>query len=604
MSAEPLAGAERLTSILKAYVIGADVADPAQRSAEAPAWASLGVLEPPYDPQTLATIYEHSSGLRPNVDAYATNIDGFGHRFEPVIDFDAEDAGPKVADALRLERAFHAQRDGGLPAAPTDAALTQQVAELANLARAERAFLEAFFDGCCFDHSFVALRRRTRQDLEVTGNAYWEVLRTGAGQLGRFVHVPAHTVRLLPLEQGLVEVAERVRISPIAFDRVTVRRPLRRFVQRAGGGTVFFKQLGDPRIVSRNTGRVCASVEELIAADPHDAPATELLHFAIASPCSPYGVPRWIGALLSVLGSREMEEVNYLFFSNRSVPPLAILVSGGRINESSVPRIERFIDENIKGKGGFHRILVLEADAGSGENKAKIEMVPLAHTQQTDQLFGAYDQANVDKVGANFRLPRLLRGDSRDMNRSTAESALRFAEEQVFQPERDEFDHLVNRTLLGDLGIRFWRFRSNAPLTRDPERMTAMVAQLVHAGVLTPEEGRVLAGDIFNRDFRVLGDDWTKRPITLTLAGIQSQNVTVDQVAASPAPHRLAMMQDAKFLVGLGEELRAEEARLAARRLALARAYLDTPGTIAGADHLDHASPTAGAGPERGDADR
>jgi capsid portal protein len=46
--------------------------------------------------------------LRPNVDAYTTNIDGFGHRFEPVIDLDAEDADKLVAQAaasnvLRLE---------------------------------------------------------------------------------------------------------------------------------------------------------------------------------------------------------------------------------------------------------------------------------------------------------------------------------------------------------------------------------------------------------------------------------------------------------------------------------------------------------------------
>ena len=41
------------------------------------------------------------------------------------------------------------------------------------------------------------------------------------------------------------------------------------------------------------------------------------------SPRSPYGVPRWVGTLLSVLGSRQMEEVNYLYFENKSVPPMA-----------------------------------------------------------------------------------------------------------------------------------------------------------------------------------------------------------------------------------------------------------------------------------------
>ena len=62
------------------------------------------------------------------------------------------------------------------------------------------------------------------------------------------------------------------------------------------------------------------------------------------------------------------------------------------------------------------------------------------------------------------------------------------------------------------MGIRFWRFRSQTPVTRDPERMTEMVERLVRVGVLTPEEGRLLAGDIFNREFRKIGDDWTKRP--------------------------------------------------------------------------------------------
>jgi hypothetical protein len=33
-------------------------------------------------------------------------------------------------------------------------------------------------------------------DLEVTGNAFWEVLRDGKGDLARLVYVPSYTVRL------------------------------------------------------------------------------------------------------------------------------------------------------------------------------------------------------------------------------------------------------------------------------------------------------------------------------------------------------------------------------------------------------------------------
>jgi hypothetical protein len=98
---------ERLQTILKAHVVGATVQDPASRPAgedTAAAFTSAGALVPPYDPEALCLLVEHSNSLRQNVDAYATNIDGNGYRFDAVIDFDAEDARSKVADAITLER--------------------------------------------------------------------------------------------------------------------------------------------------------------------------------------------------------------------------------------------------------------------------------------------------------------------------------------------------------------------------------------------------------------------------------------------------------------------------------------------------------------------
>lgn len=572
--------AERsLQTILKAVVVGARVQDPASRPGgeeASTAFAAAGALQPPYDPEALCLLVEHSNSLRPNVDAYATNIDGFGYRFDPVIDFDAEDARQRVTDALTLERMI-ARDAGSLPDStsltPTAEEVTARFTELQRLARMERARLDGFFEFCCFDHSFVHLRRSSRQDLEVTGNAYWEVLRDGKGDVARFVYVPAYTVRLLPLDREATEIQERVRVSPTSFETVSSRRRLRRYVQIQGSERMYFKAVGDPRVISRSTGRVFPDVAALHAAQPDDGPATELMHFAIHSPRSPYGVPRWVGTLLSVLGSRSMEEINYLYFENKSVPPLALLVSGGRLSDSSVPRIERFIEENLKGKANFHKILILEADgAGTGDGgRAKIELRPLTEAQQHDALFQSYDERNIDKVGSSFRLPRLLRGESGDFNHATAESALRFAEDQVFQPERDEFDFLMNRKVLSDMGIRFWRFRSQAPITRDPERMTAMVERLVRVGVLTPEEGRMLAGDIFNREFRKIGDDWVRRPITLTLAGIQ----TGVEDLKPKVPSEDVLLSSAKQLLSLREDLRAEEDRLATNRLQLARDYLD-----------------------------
>lgn len=576
-----------LDVLIKALVVGSRIDDPGSRGGadeDASVFSNAGALEPPYDPELLCRIVEHSNSLRQNVDAYATNIDGFGYRFEPALDLDSEDAQQHVADAMMLEREAASNSgtlSSGVSVVPTAEDAAARLTEMRRLARVEKARLETFFGFCCFDHSFVDLRRRARQDLEVTGNAYWEVLRDGKGEIARLVHVPSYTVRLMPIDREPTEVSERVQVSPVSFERLTTRRRLRRYIQIQGTEIVYFKSFGDPRTISRSTGQVFADVAALRTAKPDDAPATELLHFAIHSPRSPYGVPRWVGTLLCVLGSRQMEEVNYLYFNNKSVPPLALLVSGGRISDASVPRIERFIEENLKGKANFHKILILEADgAGTGDGgRAKIELHPLTEAQQKDALFAQYDERNIDKVGSSFRLPRLLRGETKDFNRATAESALRFAEDQVFQPERDEFDFLMNRRLLADLGIRFWRFRTQTTMPRDPERLADMVERLVRVGVLTPEEGRTLAGDVFNREFRKLGDDWTKRPITLTLAGLQNQRVDLD-TDKRPAEHQLALLKDVRFLLSLKQELKAEEQRLADRRTELARQYEAPRDTI------------------------
>ncbi len=566
--------------VLKALVLGAGTPDQASRpGGEVGAvFASLGALEPPYDPEALCLLFEHSNSLRQNVDAYATNIDGFGHRLEPAIDFDADDADRRVGECIYLER-LAARDRGELPPdaelEPTPDEIGERRSELVQLARTERARLASFFEFCSFDHSFVELRRRTRQDLEVTGNAYWEVLRNASGEVARLVYVPSYTMRLLPLDAKPVPVEESVRISPVTVERVTTRQRMRRFLQVQYTQRTFFKAFGDPRFVSRTTGEAFSTLDELRARDPADGPATEILHFAIPSPRSPYGIPRWVGGLLAVMGSRSMEEVNYLYFENKSVPPLALLVSGGKLSEASVPRIERFIEENLKGKNNFHKVLILEAEGATNANdaaRARIELRPLTDAQQHDALFQSYDERNIDKVGSAFRLPRLLRGDSRDFNRAVADAQLRFAEDQVFQPERDEFDFIVNRKLLADMGIRFWRFRSQTPVTRDPERMTNMVEKLVRVGVLTPEEGRALASDIFNREFAKLSADWTKRPITLTLAGIQNG---VEDLR--PKPPSETLIDQAKRLLALREELAAEEERRAAERMHMARDAMRRP---------------------------
>ena len=92
------------------------------------------------------------------------------------------------------------------------------------------------------------------------------------------------------------------------------------------------------------------------------------------------------------------------------------------------------------------------------------------------------------------------------------------------------------------------------------------------AGAIEPPydpEALCLAGDIFNREFRRIGDDWTKRPITLTLAGVQTGVADL-----RPQMKRSTLLAEAQGLLDLREELVVEEGRINESRLALAREYL------------------------------
>lgn len=224
--------------------------------------------------------------------------------------------------------------------------------------------------------------------------------------------------------------------------------------------------------------------------------------------------------------------------------------------------------------------MILEAESAGATDatKTKIELKPLTNAQQQDALFQNYDERNIDKVGASFRMPRILRGESKDFNRAVADAQMRFCEDQVFQPERAEFDHFMNHRILPDMGIRMWRFKSQSPITRDPERLSDSIERLVRVGVLTPEEGRALAADVFNREFRNIRDDWVKRPITLTLAGVQTRQTSVTDTSEPVTKSRLSAQ--ARDLIALREELQAYEARLAGEQVERAR---EDAGNVEGA---------------------
>lgn len=528
--------------IVKAHFIGRDGSE-TSNVVETPArvtklFSEAHSIPPPLDPTVLCSLYDMSGALRTNIDAYKTNIDGFGHSFTPVLDVDDDETFDKVKSAIEEERFYevHAGLDEQAQAEVdvdsmvnevTDAEVEARLEVLQRQIIRERMRAESFFDFCCVDESFTSLRKRTRQDIEATGNGYWEVLRNAAGDIVQFVYVPSFTVRLMPQETAHTEVTMAVRRTVLRVEEQTVRRRFRRYVQVFHGDkVVWFKEFGDPRLYSASTGKMYKNDAALRKHEGSEArAATEILHFRIPSPKSPYGVPRWVPELTSVLGTRNAQEVNLFYFENNSVPPMAVLVSGGRLGKDSTDALKAQIEAQVKGKRNFHKVWILQAEPAStagpqNNGNVKIELRPLMDAQQSDAQHLKYIEKNDDMIGSVFRMPRLLRGDAKDFNRSTAETSLEFAEQQVFEPERRDFDFTMNRKIMPELGVKFWLMKSRGPEFSDALAKIKAVNETAQSGYLIPSELRGLAGEAFGKDFTRIEDAWVKQPLQFTMAGI------------------------------------------------------------------------------------
>jgi len=502
-------------------------------------------LVPDWEPNELARHWENSSTLRPNIDAFVTNVYGFGWTFKPVLDPDAPDAPDRMADALYAELIAR-QQDPVLALNPTirnanpdeidprGPIVEQALMRLRREMRRQKMVAEAFFASCHMGegvHSLGQLFARTGEEKEILGNAYLEGIPNGAGQLAKLGYVPSYTIRLMPLvPDDEFPVPTRRAVSPMtdAFDMVPQR--FRRYVQVVFGFQalrwIHFKSWGDPRVMSRTTGRYYESVEALKADDKHDDPATELLHFAIPNPRSPYGLPRWHGAALAVLGDYEADKLTYFYLRNDAIPDFVVAVSGGDVNEGMEEKLNAFLSAKFRGTENSGRAIILAADslgpqalqaAGVTDSRVRIDIKPLNAAHWQDAHFLKYREMNADVVGQQWRMSRLARGDIRDFNRATAERAIAYVNQQVFQPERDQADSIVNGAILPRIGVNLWKFHFNAPVLRDPKEVAEILKTLGDAGFITPEDGAESLNDALGREVPRRDEHWMRQPFPLSV---------------------------------------------------------------------------------------
>lgn len=294
---------------------------------------SIAIIAPQFHPGMLYSLIAQNNTLAQCVEAMEVNIDGMGHSIDLI-------EGEKENEK-------------------------------------ERQALVDFFDEPYPNKSMQEIRRALRRDIETTGNGYLEVIRNINDDVLMLNHRDSIITRLLMLDDAVETEKTLVRGGSELTVKMEVRE--RRFVQEVNGKKTFFKQFGATRDLDRETGLWAAVGTRL----PIDKRASELIHMVgNHEPKTPYGSPRWINQLPSILGSRKAEEHNLEFFDAGGLPPVLIIIQGGTLGDT----VKDELQAHLSGKGVKHRAAIVEATSTSGTLDAA------GNVQVKVERFGCVDE--------------------------------------------------------------------------------------------------------------------------------------------------------------------------------------------------------------------
>lgn len=434
----------------------------------------------PIDMRGLKALVDNSTILPQCIRAYKSNIAGFGISLEYDEDYDEE------TEEMKVE--------------------WDQLKEIIALLNMDMQTKEVF--------------ENVIRDRETYGIAYCEVIRNMKGvpvELQFIVDTPSIDMTY-PLGPYL-DVTYCYKGKSI-----TRKKKFRKFRQNIAGKTVYFKEFGDPRIMNKLNGNYINDGDESIKKDDE---ANEMIEFRIGS--LPYGEVRWIGQVLTVDGNRRAEVLNNNYFRKGRHTPLMIMVQGGTLSNDAWDKLQSYMNE-IEGENGQHSFLVLETDTLDGgvafqdQQKPTVEIKNLANILQHDELFQGYQDNGRKKVQSAFLLPDLYVGYTSDFNRATSQTAMEVTEKQVFQPERESLEWILNNKLLNEYNFKYVKLKFNEPDITNPDDIQKILNITERAGGLTPNVAKEYTYQVIGKggaeDYE---GDWGNIPIAYSRIATQAQ---------------------------------------------------------------------------------
>lgn len=475
-----------------------------QQESENEKYAVNDIIEPPYRIEDLQQIRENSTILGQCIDAYKRNIAGFGHEMKYKQEDDEETLEKKAEWTL-----------------------------------VDTEIIPLF----SFDKPFKEILETSIDDKETTGNGYIEVIRNLEGKPAELINMLPQYMRVTRKDNKPQEVTYLVNGKEIKRKKV-----FRRYLQRVGAVDTYFKEFGDPRFLNKETGEF----SEISLGEKN---ATEVIHLKIGN--GPYGIPRWVSHVVHMVGARKAEELNLRYFKQGRHIPMAILLKNGILSEDSEAAITDYVS-NVEGEDNQHKYLLLQVESaeegvvGDTQPNVDIELKSLADILQNDALFLEYDDKSRQKVQSAFRLPDIYVGYSRDFNRATADAAREITEEQVFEPERNSLEFIINNILLLPYELKHVYVNLRKPEISNTEDLVKILDVLSKYGGTTFNDLREVAAKVLNKDLEPFESEEASQPIALVLQAIKkvSDQKTTESVQKSDtAADLVIIMKDLRDLL-------------------------------------------------------
>lgn len=325
---------------------------------------------------------------------------------------------------------------------------------------------EKFLETCNLENTPDEIIAQLIEDIESTGMAYVEVAWSEGSEFPTIYRMNPKHVRCTKESTKTIIKRKRRISSTKKVEEFSQEIYTRRYAMKRSTSVVWFRLFGTE--AERGTDE------------------NQIIPLRIGHD-GPYGEPRWFGNAPGVVGTREAEELNVSYFSNGRMLSMILTVTNGELTPDSIEMLKKI--KGSQSQGGILYLRVKGEETGGPMDekieKTSIKLDKLNDLLQQDALFLEYGNEKKADILSAFRLPPILVGQSSDYNRATADAALRFAEEQVFEPERKMYmDEIFNKRLFPAMDIFRVRAVLRGPKIIDPADRKAMLDFIADRGIM------------------------------------------------------------------------------------------------------------------------